>query len=80
MQRIYLPLVGQLILLLMETAIVSQISVAELTFQAQYIQSRNFRAFEIYIVVTIIYVLIAFAMKYLAIGLEPVLFRWRRAR
>ena len=40
------------------SAVGSQISVFDLTYAANFIQSRNFRGFEVYLVVTLIYLLL----------------------
>jgi polar amino acid transport system permease protein len=43
----------------------SQIAVEELSYAANFIQSRNFRAFEAYIVATAIYLVMAFLLRQL---------------
>jgi polar amino acid transport system permease protein len=45
------------------TSVCSQIAAEELTFAANFIQSRNFRAFETYFVVTAMYFLLALAVR-----------------
>lgn len=52
---IYPALASQFILLLLGSSIVSQISAEELTFKANFLQSRTFRSFEIYFSVTFMY-------------------------
>jgi polar amino acid transport system permease protein len=45
------------------SAVVSQIAAEDLTFAANFIQSRSFRAFEAYFVSTAIYLLLAIALR-----------------
>ena len=45
------------------SAVCSQISTEELTFAANFIQSRNFRAFETYLLTTLIYLLMAIGVR-----------------
>lgn len=61
--RIYPSLVSQCIIVMLGSAVVSQISVFDLTFAANFIQSRTFRGFEVYLVVTAIYLLLAVIMR-----------------
>ena len=61
--RVWPALVSQLVIVVLDSAIVSQISVEDLTSVANFIQSRNFRAFEIYISVTIIYLLLTLLLR-----------------
>jgi polar amino acid transport system permease protein len=56
-------LTSQLILLMFGSAVISQISVEDLTYAANFIQSRNFRAFETYIVSTLAYLCLAFVLR-----------------
>ncbi len=64
---IYPALTSQIIIMMLESAVVSQIAVPELTFEADMIQARTFRAFETYFVVTLVYLA-------LSIGLRRLLF------
>ena len=52
---VYPALSSQFILLMLGSSIVSQISAEELTFAANFLQSRTFRSFEIYLAVTLMY-------------------------
>nr|WP_275445707.1 MULTISPECIES: amino acid ABC transporter permease [unclassified Halomonas] len=61
--RIYPALTSQCIIVMLGSAVVSQISVFDLTYAANFIQSRNFRGFEVYLVVTLIYLLLAVGMR-----------------
>ncbi|MCE8033540.1 MAG: amino acid ABC transporter permease [Halomonas sp.] len=61
--RIYPALISQSIIVMLGSAVVSQISVFDLTYAANFIQSRNFRGFEVYLVITLAYLLLAFGMR-----------------
>ena len=61
--NVYPALVGQIIITMLESAVVSQIAVVDLTHVADFIQSRNFRAFETYLVVTVIYLLLTILLR-----------------
>lgn len=63
--NVYPALVGQVIITMLESAVVSQIAVVDLTHVADFIQSRNFRAFETYLVVTVIYLLLTILLRWL---------------
>jgi polar amino acid transport system permease protein len=78
MERVYPALTSQFVLLMLASSITSQISTEELTAAANYIQSDTYRAFETYIVVAILYVLLSVAMRTGLWGLGLVLFPRRR--
>lgn len=61
--NVYPALVSQITITMLESAVVSQIAVVDLTHVADFIQSRNFRSFETYLVVTIIYLVLAVLMR-----------------
>ncbi len=52
---IYPALTSQIIIMMLESAVVSQIAVRELTYEADLLQARTFRSFETYLVVTLVY-------------------------
>jgi polar amino acid transport system permease protein len=54
-RAVYPALTSQIVITMLESAVVSQIAVRDLTYEADLIQSRTFRAFETYAVVTVIY-------------------------
>ena len=76
----YPALLGQVLIVMLGSAVVSQISVPDLTYAANFIQSRNFRAFEIYIVVTAIYLLLSIALRMLLNRIGRRLFSGRMQR
>jgi len=63
MQKVWPALTSQLVIVMFGSAVCSQIAVEELTFAANFIQSRNFRAFESYFVVTGIYLVLAVLLR-----------------
>jgi polar amino acid transport system permease protein len=70
MQRIIPPLAGQFISTIKDSAIVSVISIQELTFQAMDIMTTTYLTFEIWISVTLLYLLLTFSCSLLARRLE----------
>ena len=67
MRVIYPALTGQIVIMMLESAVVSQISVRELTYEADMLQARTFRAFETYLVVTIIYFALSVGLRRLLV-------------
>jgi polar amino acid transport system permease protein len=63
LQKIYPALTSQFIIVMLGSSVVSQISAEELTFAGNFIQSRNFRSFEVYFVVTGIYLLLSLGFR-----------------
>jgi polar amino acid transport system permease protein len=45
------------------SSVVSQISVEDLTFASSFVQSRNFRAFETYVVATLTYLALSILLR-----------------
>ncbi|TWI57334.1 polar amino acid transport system permease protein [Pseudomonas duriflava] len=56
---------SQVVIVMLGSAVCSQISIEELTFAANFIQSRNFRAFETYLVTTLLYLVMAILIRQL---------------
>ena len=61
--NVYPALVGQITITMLESAVVSQIAVVDLTHVGDFIQSRNFRSFETYLIITVIYLVLAVLMR-----------------
>ena len=62
--RVIFPaLTSQVIIMMLESAVVSQIAVRELTYEADMLQARTFRAFETYLVVTAVYLAMSIALR-----------------
>ncbi|MCX7381031.1 MAG: amino acid ABC transporter permease [Alphaproteobacteria bacterium] len=71
---VYPPLAAQFTMAMLGSSVVSAISADELTSVANLLQSVTFRAFEIYAVVTLMYLAIAFAFRGLLTGIYHVVF------
>jgi polar amino acid transport system permease protein len=71
--RVWPALVGQIITVMLGSAVCGQISTQELSYYANLIQSRNFRAFESFITATLIYLALAVALRRLLGWLGPAL-------
>jgi polar amino acid transport system permease protein len=72
--KIYPALSSQIIIVMLGSAVVSQISAEDLTYAANFIQSRNFRAFEVFFVATILYLALAVAARAVLRGIGRALF------
>lgn len=60
---IFPALTSQIIIMMLESAVVSQISVRELAQEADLLQARTFRSFETYLVATLIYLAMSAALR-----------------
>jgi polar amino acid transport system permease protein len=63
--KVWPALSSQIIIVMLGSAVCSQIATEELSFAANFIQSRNFRAFETYIITTLIYLAMALLIRQL---------------
>jgi polar amino acid transport system permease protein len=63
LKRVWPALVSQIIIVMLGSAVCGQISTAELSYAANLIQSRNFRAFEAFIVATLIYLALSMLLR-----------------
>ncbi|NMG46796.1 ABC transporter permease subunit [Azoarcus communis] len=63
--KVWPALTSQVIIVMLGSAVCSQIATEELTFAANFIQSRNFRAFETYFVTTALYFVMALLIRQL---------------
>jgi polar amino acid transport system permease protein len=63
--NVYPALVSQIVITMLESAVVSQIAVTDLTHVGDFIQSRTYRAFETYFVITLIYLVMALSLRWL---------------
>jgi polar amino acid transport system permease protein len=77
LRAVFPALASQIVLLLLGSSIVAVISAEELTAIANSLQSRTFRAFEIYFAVTAIYLVLAVAARALLGLLHRALFERR---
>ena len=65
LQKVWPALSSQIVIVMLGTSVVSQIAAQDLTFAANFIQSRNFRAFETYLIVTALYFALALLLRQL---------------
>lgn len=79
MEKVWPALTSQFVLLMLASAVTSQISAEELTAAANYVQSDTYRAFESYILVAVLYLGLAFLMRGMFWALGLWLFPRRRA-
>jgi polar amino acid transport system permease protein len=79
MEKVYPSLTSQFVLMMLASSVCSQISAEELTAVANFIQSDTYRAFETYITIAVIYVVLSLVLRAGFWGLGLVLFpRLRR--
>jgi polar amino acid transport system permease protein len=71
LRKVWPALVSQIIIVMLGSAVCGQISTPELSYAANLIQSRNFRAFEAFIVATALYLLLSMAVRRLLNWLGP---------
>jgi polar amino acid transport system permease protein len=65
LQKIWPALSSQMVIVMLGSAVCSQIAVEELAYAANFIQGRNFRSFESYLLSTAIYLLLAIGLRQL---------------
>ncbi|MFT3820328.1 MAG: amino acid ABC transporter permease [Rubrivivax sp.] len=63
LEKIYPALTSQFVIIMLGSAVVSQISAEELTWASNFIQSRTFRSFEAYFVVGAIYLALSLSLR-----------------
>jgi polar amino acid transport system permease protein len=71
LKKVWPAMVSQIIIVMLGSAVCSQISVEELSYAANLIQSRNFRAFEAFIVATLAYLALSISARRLLNWLGP---------
>jgi polar amino acid transport system permease protein len=77
-ERVWPALTSQFVLLMLASSVCSQISAEELTAAANFIQSDTYRAFETYIIVAVMYVVLSLLLRAAFWALGQVLFVRRR--
>ena len=65
--KVWPSICSQVVIVMLGSSVCSQIAAEELTFAANFIQSRNFRAFETYFIVTAMYFLLALLVRRLLV-------------
>ncbi|CAH2796273.1 MAG: ABC transporter, permease protein (cluster 3, basic aa/glutamine/opines) [uncultured Paraburkholderia sp.] len=78
--NVFPALLSQVLIVMLGSAVVSQISVPDLTYAANFIQSRNFRSFESYVITTATYLLLSIALRQILNHFGRGLFAGRAAR
>ncbi|MGE7991925.1 amino acid ABC transporter permease [Pseudomonas sp. NPDC089554] len=76
--KVWPALSSQVVIVMLGSAVCSQIATEELSFAANFIQSRNFRAFETYLLTTLLYLCMAIALRQLLAWLGRRLLMGRR--
>ncbi|WP_394182887.1 amino acid ABC transporter permease [Marinomonas posidonica] len=76
-EKIYPALTSQCIIVMLGSAVISQISVQDLTYAANLVQSRNFRAFESYLVTALLYLGLSILLRFAFNALGKRLFAYR---
>lgn len=71
LKKVWPSLVSQIIIVMLGSAVCGQISTQELSYAANLIQSRNFRAFEAFIIATFIYLALSVSVRKLLNWLGP---------
>ena len=71
LSRVWPAMVSQIIIVMLGSAVCGQIATQELSYYANLIQSRNFRAFEAYIVATLIYLVLSIGVRQLLRWVGP---------
>ena len=65
LKRVWPSVVSQIIIVMLGSAVCGQISTQELSYASNLIQSRNFRAFESFIIGTLMYLTLSVAVRHL---------------
>jgi polar amino acid transport system permease protein len=63
LRKVWPALVSQIVIVMLGSAVCGQISTEELSYAANLIQSRNFRAFEAFIIATALYLLLSLLLR-----------------
>ena len=71
LRKVWPSLVSQIVIVMLGSAVCGQISTEELSYAANLIQSRNFRAFEAFIIATVIYLALAVGARRLLYWAGP---------
>jgi polar amino acid transport system permease protein len=69
--RVWPAMTSQIVIVMLGSAVCGQIAAQELSYYANLIQSRNFRAFEAFIVATLIYLALSVAVRHLLNWVGP---------
>ncbi len=75
--KVYPSLVSQFIFLFLTTGIISEVGIEEITWAGRFIADRTFRDFEVYLLLTVVYLLLALGFRGLFALSGNHLFRWK---
>ena len=64
LKKVWPGMVSQIVIVMLGSSVCGQISTQELSYAADLIQSRNFRAFEAFIIIGVIYLLLSIALRH----------------
>ena len=67
LRKVWPAICSQVVIVMLGSSVCSQIAAEELTFAANFIQSRNFRAFETYFIVSAMYFVLALLVRQIMI-------------
>ena len=74
----YPSLSSQFIFLFLTTGVISEIGARDLTYAGVFIDSRTFRSFEVFLTLTVLYVLMSLVFKLTLARVQRALFPWWR--
>lgn len=63
LKKVWPGMVSQIIIVMLGSSVCGQVSTQELSYAADLIQSRNFRSFEAFIIIGVMYLLISMALR-----------------
>ncbi len=78
--KVYPSLVSQFVFLFLTTGIISEVGVEDLTWAGRYIADRNFRDFEVFIVLTIAYALLSVMFRGVLTATGHLVFPWYKEK
>lgn len=78
--KMFPSLTSQFIFLFLTTGVISEIGVTDLTQAGLFIDSRTFRSFEVFMTLTVIYILLSIGFKLGMAFLQKHLFAWQVTR
>ena len=77
-EKVYPSLVSQFIFLFLTTGLISEIGVEDITWAGRFISDRNFRDFEVYLLLSVIYILMAWFFRLSLNYAFKIAFPWSR--
>lgn len=80
LQRIWPALSSQVVIVMLGSAVVSQVAAQDLSFATNFIQSRTFRSFEAYFFSTAVYLVLAILLRWMLARIGAMIFPRRAAR